>query len=153
MKKKEIKQKIVKALAEKMPDGKKPPSEIKSEAIPLDKAEQIEELNDELTDHAKMKQAYESIHELVESILIQVRPYVDAANVQKMFYNQMPSIMTGSRMQEVVAQAQAKYENAVVQIRGNWTEFKDIMTQAEYNEIIDDELRKQAQDIEKILYR
>lgn len=58
-----------------------------------------------MTDHAKMKQAYESIHELVESILIQVRPYVDAANVQKMFYNQMPSIMTGSRMQEVVAQA------------------------------------------------
>ena len=153
MKKKELRQKIVKALAKKMPDGKKQPSEIKSEAIPLDKAEQMQLLDDEMTDHAKMKQAYESIHELVESILIQVRPYVDAANVQKMFYNQMPSIMTGSRMQEVVAQAQAKYENAVSQIRGHWIEFKDIMTQGEYNEIIDDELRKQAQDIEKSLYR
>mgnify|MGYP003289550938 CR=1 FL=1 len=98
-----------------MPDGKKPTSEIKSEAvsgetIPLENAEKMEALNEvnfdeEMTEHAKMKQAYGSIHELVESILIQVRPYVDAANVQKMFYNQMPSIMTGSRMQEVVAQA------------------------------------------------
>ena len=107
MKKNQIRKSIVKALAKKMPDGQnKQPSEIKSEAIPLDKAEQMEQLMDnEMTDHAKMKQAYESIHELVESILIQVRPYVDAANVQKMFYNQMPSIMTGSRMQEVVAQA------------------------------------------------
>lgn len=42
MKKKEIRNRIVKALAKKMPDGKnKPPSEIKSEAIPLDKAEQM----------------------------------------------------------------------------------------------------------------
>lgn len=89
-----------------MPTGRKPPSEIKSEAIPLENAEKMEAASMEaLTEHAKMKQAYESIHELVESILIQVRPYVDAANVQKMLYNQMPSIMTGSRMQEVVAQA------------------------------------------------
>ena len=107
MKKKEIRNRIVRALAEKMPDEQKQPIEIKSEAIPLSKAEQMEEEKpeSEITEHAKMKQAYDSIHELVESILIQVRPYVDAANVQKMFYNQMPSIMTGSRMQEVVARA------------------------------------------------
>lgn len=106
MKKKEIRNRIVRALAEKMPDGQnKKPIEIKSEAIPLSAAEQMELMDNDLTEHAKMKQAYESIHELVESILIQVRPYVDAANVQKMFYNQMPSIMTGSRMQEVVSQA------------------------------------------------
>lgn len=41
MKKNQIRNRIVKALAEKMPDGTKQPSEIKSEAIPLDKAEQM----------------------------------------------------------------------------------------------------------------
>lgn len=45
MKKNQIRNNIVKALAKKMPDGTKQPSEIKSEAvsgetIPLDKAEQ-----------------------------------------------------------------------------------------------------------------
>ena len=44
MKKNQIRKNIVKALAEKMPDGKflkkqKQPSEIKSEAIPLEQAE------------------------------------------------------------------------------------------------------------------
>lgn len=42
MKKKEIRNRIVRALAEKMPDEQKQPIEIKSEAIPLDKAEQIQ---------------------------------------------------------------------------------------------------------------
>ena len=47
MKKNQIRNRIVKAicaaneLAKKMPDGTKQPSEIKSEAIPLDKAEQM----------------------------------------------------------------------------------------------------------------
>ena len=145
MKKKELRQKIVKALAEKMPDGKflkkqKPPSEIKSEAIPLDKAEKIEALNDELRD-------------MVRSVITTVRPYVDAARIQRMFYEQMPSIMTGSRMQEVVAQAQAKYENAIVILHGKWEDYEDRISKEDYNEIIDDELRKQTEDFDKILYR
>ena len=41
MKKNQIRKNIVKALAKKMPDGTKQSSEIKSEAIPLDKAEQM----------------------------------------------------------------------------------------------------------------
>lgn len=46
MKKNQIRKNIVKALAKKMPDGKfllqqKQPIEIKSEAIPLSKAEQM----------------------------------------------------------------------------------------------------------------
>lgn len=42
MKKNQIRKNIVKALAKKMPDGQnKKPIEIKSEAIPLDKAEQM----------------------------------------------------------------------------------------------------------------
>ena len=42
MKKNQIRKNIVKALAKKMPDEQKQPIEIKSEAIPLSKAEQIQ---------------------------------------------------------------------------------------------------------------
>lgn len=41
MKKNQIRKNIVKALAKKMPDEQKQPIEIKSEAIPLSKAEQM----------------------------------------------------------------------------------------------------------------
>lgn len=76
MKRNQIRKSIVKALAKKMPDGKKQPSEIKSEAIvasseaiPLEKAEKMEALNDELRD-------------MVRSIITTVRPYVDAARIR-----------------------------------------------------------------------
>lgn len=140
MKKNQIRKNIVKALAKKMPDGTKQPSEIKSEAIPLDKAEQMQLLDDELRD-------------MVRSIITTVRPYVDAARIQRMFYEQMPSIMTGSRMQETVSKAQTKYENAIVILHGKWEDYEDRISKEDYNEIIDDELRKQTEDFDKILYR
>ena len=55
-----------------MPDGhnkNKHPSEIKSEAIPLDKAEKMEALDEELRD-------------MVRSVITTVRPYVDAARIR-----------------------------------------------------------------------
>lgn len=42
MKKNQIRKNIVKALAKNLPDEQKQPIEIKSEAIPLSKAEQIQ---------------------------------------------------------------------------------------------------------------
>lgn len=42
MKKKEIRNRIVRALAEKMPEGKKKKCEVKSEAIPFSDVEQME---------------------------------------------------------------------------------------------------------------
>lgn len=140
MKKNQIRKNIVKALAKKMPDGTKQPSEIKSEAIPLEKAEQMQLLDDELRD-------------MVRSIITTVRPYVDAARIKCMFYEQMPSIMNDSRMQNAVAKAKAKYENAIVILRGKWEDYNDKLSKEDYFEIIDDELRKQTEDFDKILYR
>jgi hypothetical protein len=141
MKKNQIRKSIVKALAKKMPDGQnKQPSEIKSEAIPLDKAEQMQLLDDELRD-------------MVRSIITTVRPYVDAARIRQMFFDHTPSIPNGSRMQEVTQKARDKFNGAVQLIMGQWTDYEDRISKEEYEEIVSDELRKQVVEIEPVIKR
>lgn len=126
-----------------MPDGhnkNKHPSEIKSEAIPLENAEKMEALDDEIRD-------------MVRSVITEIRPYVDAARIKQMFFDQMPNIMNGSRMQEVTSQARKKYENAVKVMRGHYADYADRISQQEFDEVIDDELRKVSDEIEKVVNR
>lgn len=140
MKKNQIRKNIVKALAKKMPDGTKQSSEIKSEAIPLDKAEQMQLLDDELRD-------------MVRSIITTVRPYVDAARIRQMFYDHTPSIPNGSRMQEMTQKARDKFNGAVQMIMGQWKDYEDRISKEEYEEIVSDELRKQVVEIEPVIKR
>ena len=123
-----------------MPDGNKPPSEIKSEAIPLDKAEKIEALNEELRD-------------MVRSVITTIRPYVDAARIRQMFYDHTPSIPNGSMMQEMTQKARDKFNGAVQMIMGQWTDYEDRISKEEYEEIVSDELRKQVTEIEPVISR
>lgn len=128
-----------------MPDGKflpkqKPPIEIKSEAIPLDKAEQMQLLDDELRD-------------MVRSIITTVRPYVDAARIRQMFFDHTPSIPNGLRMQEVTQKARDKFNCAVQMIMGQWKDYEDRISKEEYEEIVSDELRKQVVEIEPVIKR
>ena len=71
MKKDEIRKNIVKSLAEKK-NIKKVPATAEVEA---------------------------EVRDMVRSVITEIRPYVDAARIKQMFFDQMPNIMNGSRMQ------------------------------------------------------
>lgn len=90
---------------------------------------------------------------MVRSIITTVRPYVDAARIRQMFYDHTPSIPNGSRMQEVTQKARDKFNGAVQMIIGQWKDYEDRISKEEYEEIVFDELRKQAVEIEPVIKR